>query len=239
MRPLLPLLLALAVAPALVACDGGPGPGGYPTGDYRDIQPQWSPRSQAQEQARASGGMLVALQSRKAPIGVWTDALKSQSQTFPFVRLEDAEATSFATRWKIPSLPAVAVCDQYGNVLDALPAPLTAAKITALLQRLPELKRATALGLRLNLQRANAAAAADKPGEALAALAKLAPFSGYPACAEAEQLRQSLLERGLQALGEAREKPASVARGELVALKREYQGTPVADEAGATLRSLK
>jgi hypothetical protein len=182
---------------------------------------------------------VVALQKSKAPIGVWTDRLKELSGKMPFVRLEDDAAQRFAAQWKIASLPAVALCDQFGNVLDVTAGQLNPGKISGMIERLPEARQMTIAALGLSLRKATDSANAGKTADAFATIARIQAFTGYPACTRAEELRQVLIERGFQQLAVAREKPATEIRTALVALRHDYAGTSVADEASETLKALK
>jgi hypothetical protein len=245
MPRLLPLLVAAcALGSPLAACTsggsttGGTG-GGYGMGDFRNIQPDYQDESTARQAAGSSGGYVVALESSKAPIGVWTDRLKDLSGKMAFVRLQDDKAKAFATQWKIPSYPAVGICDQFGNLLDVVSGTLNAGKISGMIERLPEARQATVTALGLSLRKAIDSANAGKTADALSTIAKIQAFTGYPYCAKAEELRQVLLERGFQALAVAKDKPATEIRTALVALRRDYAGTSVADEASETLKTLK
>jgi hypothetical protein len=241
----LSLALACAAAPLAAACSGGSTGGGTGGGygmDYRNIQPDYQDEAQARTAAGSTGGAggyVVALQKSKAPIGVWTDRLKDLSGKMPFVRLEDDAAQKFATQWKITSFPAVGICDQFGNLLDVTSGQLSAGKISGMIERLPEARQTTITALGLNLRKAIDAANAGKTADALATIAKIQAFNGYAWCAKAEELRQVLIERGFQALAAAKEKPSTEIRTALVALRRDYAGTSVADEATETLKTLK
>lgn len=238
---LIALLAALPTAAAAMCPLGGggsPPPGGGVTGSYRVIEPVWTGSSVAPSKAVGAGGYLVALQGRKAPIGIWDDALAKRSHGMPFVKLEDAEAHAFAKTWGL-AVPSVALCDAHGNVLDSVHGQLTAKRVSALIDSLPTARAATAEGLARHLVKAQEADAAGRSADALRTLAQIVRFTGYPACDGALRLREAITTRAAEAVAAARALPATEVRGALVAVKRAYPGTAAAEDAAVALASLR
>jgi hypothetical protein len=243
------ILIALCAASvASAACSGGYGGGGYGGGGGTGylpappVDPTYTPSSTAFS-PDASGStdrsVLVVLQRKSVPIGIWDDSLVSLSKVMPFVLYQDDEAAAFAQRWSIPGLPAVALCDRLGNVIAAIDTRVSAAGIHALVDHAVAEKAVLDKGLGALYQKAEAAVKAKRMSAAFQSLDVIAHYKGLAACAQADALRARLLTDGETAISIAVTHDRPEARTELDAVLRVWRGTQVGDAARKALHELE
>ena len=234
------------------ACSGGSSGAGYgvsPTSPTTPTTPQTDPTYASSSTAfpdalptdAASGNrVLVVLQQHRTPIGIWDEGLASQSKAMPFVLYEDSDAEQFASRWGIDSVPAVALCDQAGNLIALTSEPITAKNVHQLIDHAADEESDLVSELHAAYQRAERASASNHISAALAGCDAILHYKAFPICAQAATLQKSLLDKGHAAVtGAVASGDPSHSRSTLSELIRVYQGTVVADEARQALHQLE
>ncbi len=241
------IVLAAAGSPLAAACSGGSGGTGYGfTGTTPPTDPVFTPSSTAfpdtlpSTDAAKDHRVLVVLQHHRTPLGIWDANLASQSKAMPFVLFEDGAAEQFASRWEIDTIPAVALCDQAGNVLAFTSSPITAQHITQLVSNSSQEQTVLQDQLHATYQHALAAVISHHVTTALADLDLILHYKTFPVCDQATTLKTSILQQGHDAVASALTgTDPGHSRSTLTELIRTYHGTVVADEARKALHTLE